>query len=215
MKYNIADTINELYRIFDVLNEHYFDNGLGYPIITIEEGKDEYGHFISPQTWAVVDSEDRLYEIAINPVYLNREINETVGTLLHEMIHYYATVNDIKDTTKTGKHTKKFKELAEKFDLVVDEDDYAHTTISPQLEQFIEEVVQPNGECFKLFVDYPLVEAQEPKPRKKTQFKYICPKCGMVAKAKAELNIVCGACNCALEMEDVEEDILLELDEEI
>lgn len=211
MKYNIADLTNELYRIFDILNEHYFDSNLEYPIITLQQdGYDTYGHFITPQTWAVIGSDERFYEININPLLLNRDTNDVIGTLLHEMVHFDNTVKGINDTTKAGKHNKKFKTSAEAVDLIVDDEDFAVTTVSPKLEEFITNVIQPNLDCFKLYMDYPDVEPKEPKPRKKTQFKYICPKCGMVAKAKAELNIVCGTCHETLEMEDVEEDILVE-----
>ena len=216
MKYNIADTINELYRIFNVLNEHYFENRLEDVVITIVVEDGVYGYLKTPKVWTTTDSDDFMFEIGMNPEYFDRDVNEIVGVLLHEMVHLDNQLNGIKDTTKAGKHNKKFKQTAEAVDLIVDEDDFGITDISPQLNKFISDIVKPDEDCFKLYIEYPVVEVEEPKPRKKTQFKYICPKCGMVAKAKAELNIVCGACNATLEMEDVEQEeetILFEYDE--
>lgn len=206
MEYRLSDTINELHRVFNILNDYYFNSELDSPIITIQEDKPNIcGSFMTEPTWFVVDDESKkFYEININPLCLDRDIDETIAVLLHEMVHYYNEIKGVKDCTKNGKHNKKFKESAEQVDLIVNEDDYSDTSASDTLKDFIHNEIQPNIDCFKLYMAYEMIE-KDVKPRKKTQFKYICPKCGMVAKAKAELNIVCGACNTNLEMEEVEE----------
>ncbi len=54
-------------------------------------------------------------------ILINRGIEETCGTLLHEMVHHYCFLNDIKDTSNNGVyHNRKFKEEAEKRGLIID-----------------------------------------------------------------------------------------------
>lgn len=206
MSRKICDLTNELYRTFDILNEHYFDSSLKEPIITIQKEKPYIcGHFISPEIWSDINSDEQYFEININPINLDRKIEDIIATLLHEMCHYFNYVNGINDTNG-NKHNKKFKKLAESVDLIVDEDNYAITDPSDTLKSFISNTIVPNADDYSIFMDLQLDETdKKKKPRKKTQFKYICPKCGMVAKAKAELNIVCGACSVELEMEEQDE----------
>lgn len=205
MSRGLINITKELYRIFDILNENYFDSELGEPIITIQKQRiNNLGHFIWGETWTDMNTNKSYYEINLNPINLDRDIYEIIGTLLHEMCHYYNCINNINDCNG-NKHNKKFKTIAEKVDLIVDEDNYGITYASDELKRFIDENVLPNKDSFGLFMDLGLDTDEEKKPRKKTQFKYICPKCGMVAKAKAELNIICGACGVELEMETEEE----------
>ena len=206
MKYNISDVIIELYKVFEILNREYFDNSLDEPIITVQEEKPNIlGYFITEPLWYNRGTNEKYYEINLNPIGFNKDSDEIIGVLLHEMCHYYNRINNINDG-KGNRHNKKFKESAERVGLVVDEDNFAITTTSDELKHFIHSNIEPfvDVNVFDLYLTIELKE-KERKPRKKTQFKYICPKCGMVAKAKAELNIVCGACQIELEMEDVEE----------
>lgn len=43
----ILNATNELYRIFDALNENYFDGKLPKVVITIQSSVKAYGHFSS------------------------------------------------------------------------------------------------------------------------------------------------------------------------
>lgn len=43
----ILNATNELYRIFDALNEKYFDSKLPRVVITIQSSVKAYGHFSS------------------------------------------------------------------------------------------------------------------------------------------------------------------------
>lgn len=197
----LENTIRELYKVFEILNYEYFDSSLELPIITIQKDKPSiYGHFMTEPIWQNKDKD--YYEINLNPIGFDRDFADIVGVLLHEMVHYHNKVNGINDG-KGNNHNKKFKETAERVGLVCNEDNYSNTENSDKLDEFIENVIRPqiNANVFDLQLVIPIKES---KPRKKTQFKYICPKCGMVAKAKAELNIVCGACKVELEMEDIE-----------
>ena len=214
----IIELTKELYRIFDVLNEEYFDWELDQPIITLQKQKpNNYGHFIEEQTWSSLTTNQQWNEINLNPINLDRDVDDIIGVLLHEMVHYYNSMNGINDCSGI-RHNKKFKAKAEEVGLVVENDEsigYGITDISDELRDFIDNTIQPNKDAFSIFMDLGFTEEdKETKPRKKTQFKYICPKCGMVAKAKTGLNIVCGVCQVELEMEDDDEIIFTEEEKE-
>ena len=208
----------ELYRIFDILNNEYFDGELVQPMITLQKQKpNNYGHFIEEQTWCSLDDDNKWNEININPINLDRNVEDIVGVLLHEMVHYWNSTHGINDCSGI-RHNKKFKAKAEEVGLLVENDEsigYGITDISDDLKYFIDNTIKPNKDAFSIYMDLGYTDDdKETKPRKKTQFKYICPKCGMVAKAKTGLNIICGACGIELEIEDDEEIIFTEEEKE-
>ena len=92
------------------------------PIITIQRNdkrKDSYGWFTTSKVWKSTDS-DR-YEINLSAEYLDRDINYTLTTLLHEMVHLYCAVNNIQDCSRSGTyHNKKYKSAAEEHGLNVE-----------------------------------------------------------------------------------------------
>ena len=83
-----------LNKIFDLLNEQYFESTLSRPTITIQSTPRAYGHFsLKTDTW--VSAIGNSHEINIGAGTLARPIENVVATLLHEMIHYYNFVNGV------------------------------------------------------------------------------------------------------------------------
>ena len=77
-----------LNRIFDLLNEEYFENELTRPVITIQSTPKAYGHFsLRDDTWVSVTGNS--HEINIGAGTLARPIESIVCTMLHEMVHYH------------------------------------------------------------------------------------------------------------------------------
>lgn len=210
----IGMVLEELYRIFGILNEDKFDGELTEPVITIQKTKGRtLGHFTVDRTWRDKNNEESeetsYYEINIDPRWFNsRTPAEIVETLLHEMVHYYNKVNDIKDCSGNV-HNKKFKSSAEKVGLVVEKGKgvgYGYTSMSEALNTYVDEVIKPNEAAFEYFRSVPV------KPsggsgggRKKSTFKYTCPDCGAEVKGKRDMTIKCGICDVVMKMEDVEE----------
>jgi hypothetical protein len=81
------------------------------------------------------------YEISLSAEYLNRGIEEICDTLLHEMIHLYNALNNIKDTSSNYVyHNKKFKEGCENHGLLVEKDKklgWSITTLKPETKEYI------------------------------------------------------------------------------
>lgn len=77
-----------LNKIFDLLNEHYFQGELARPTITIQSTPKAYGHFSTrPDTWVSVTGNS--FEINIGAGTIGRPIELVATTLLHEMTHYF------------------------------------------------------------------------------------------------------------------------------
>lgn len=142
---SISIVTNELEKLFSIFNKHYFNNELETPIITVspENGTNSYGWFT---TWRAWDdgSENGRYEINICAEHLNRPIQETIGTLLHEMVHLFNKMNDVQDCSRSGTyHNKRFKTAAEEHGLVVHKTSkygFSKTELSDEAITFVDEL---------------------------------------------------------------------------
>lgn len=99
----------QLEKMFRELNKHYFAGKLPEPIISLKKTPSAYGHITCSKVWQA-DGENK-YEINISSATLDRPIEETASTLLHEMVHEYCMETGIKDTSNNGVyHNRHFKE---------------------------------------------------------------------------------------------------------
>jgi len=217
----VGMVLDELYRIFDILNRDKFDSSLSEPVITIQKTRGEvFGHFTPDKVWLnKYESNDKkkpngdgkvaFYEINIDPRWFcTRTATDITETLLHEMVHYSNKVNEVKDCSGNI-HNKKFKAAAERVGLVVERDKkvgWGYTALSEELKEYIDTEVQAKESVFEYFRTGIIKLDTKKKKRKKSLFKYECPKCGTIAKAKKDVKIMCGDCNCTMDMEDIEED---------
>ena len=109
----------QLEKMFRELNKHYFAGKLPEPIISLKKTPSAYGHITCSKVWQA--GGENKYEINISSATLDRPIEETASTLLHEMVHEYCMETGIKDTSNNGVyHNRRFKEQAETHGLTVD-----------------------------------------------------------------------------------------------
>lgn len=72
-----------LYKVFNLLNENYYENELNPCIITLQKKRENnYGSFTKPPTWFNKTTNEEYYEININPLNMNCEPIEIVNTWL-------------------------------------------------------------------------------------------------------------------------------------
>ena len=210
----IGTALEELYRMFDILNHDKFDNVLPVPVITIQKTRgNALGHFTVNKVWKKKTNDDgqseeeAYYEINIDPRWFNERTAEDIAeTLLHEMVHYYNKVSDIKDCSGNV-HNKKFKERAESVGLIVTKGKsvgWGYTSMSDELEEYVKEKVAPLDTAFEYFRSD--VVKDKDKPKKKSLFKITCPQCGQEAKGKRGVSIKCGNCNVPMVMEPEDDD---------
>ena len=214
----IGTALEELYRVFTILNRDKFSNDLPEPVITIQKTRGSIlGHFSVDKVWrdkrriedgvVMTDNSDEMsyHEINIDPRWFcTRTSEEVVETLLHEMCHYANKMSDIKDCNGNV-HNKKFKSLAERVGLIVEKGKsvgWGYTSLSDELRGYIVEEVKPNEKAFEYFRTSVANIGGTKTPRKKKTFTYTCPDCGQTAKGKRDISIRCGNCDVDMEMED-------------
>ncbi len=195
-----------LNKIFDKLNERYFENALSKPIITIQSTPRAYGHVSVMKIWT--SGEQNRRELNIGAGTINRPIENVVSTLLHEMVHIYNMQHDIKDTSRGGAyHNKNFKREAEKRDLIITHSDSIGWSVTEPSDSLIEWCIENELEEIQVhrhdgfsFMPPPTGKTGSPAtvtkpPRKPSSTrKYICPHCNASVRATRTLSLICGEC---------------------
>lgn len=201
-----------LNKIFDLLNETYFESALSRPTITIQSTPKAYGHFsLREDTW--VSKLGGTHEINIGAGTLSRDIECVVATLLHEMVHYYNYVNGIQDCSRGNTyHNKRFKAAAEQRGLCVEHSDkygWSHTSPSDELLQFcldndLGDILINRNEFSGVRVPGTGTHSGTGiavPPKKSSTRKYLCPCCGNSVRATKTVNI--GCLDCGVQMIEV------------
>ena len=195
-----------LNKIFDLLNEEFFESSLSRPTITIQSTPKAYGHFsLNKDTW--ISKLGGTHEINIGAGTLARPIEEVVATLLHEMIHYFNFIMGIQDCSRGNTyHNRRFKDAAEARGLIITHSEkygYAHTAPSDKILEF----------CLRFGLTEILINRNEQTyfrvgggsgahsgangtvtPRTSSTRKYICPCCRMSVRATRTVRIACVDC---------------------
>lgn len=195
----MSDVVTKLESLFDILNRVYFDNALPKPVITVQSTPKAYGHCSTKKIWK--SENDGQYEINIGAEFLNRPSANTAATMCHEMVHLYCLVNEIQDTCQKGRYyNKTFKAEAEARDLEIGYDrtvGFSHTNPTEAFKKTLED----NG--FVLEVPFARVMPEEKaKAEREKPHRYVCPVCGQEVKTTADLSLICGICEVAMERAD-------------
>ena len=196
---------------FEVLNEVYFDNALPPVVITIMSSPRTYGHFTVGKVWKA--EENHFNEINISAEHLDRNIENVMATLQHELIHFYCQLNNIADTSQSGRyHNKNFKREAEARGLSISYAKYIGYSVTEPSQEFIE-VLQSNGIEKPMNINRDGVmgiagiggngsgddngkggadgKGIQTGKRKTSTRKYQCPCCGNSFRATKEIRVLC------------------------
>ena len=201
-----------LNKVFDLLNQTFFENALSRPTITIQSTPKAYGHFsLRDDTW--VSKNGMSHEINIGAGTLARPIEEVAATLLHEMVHYHNYINGVQDYSRGGTyHNRRFRDSAERHGLIVGHHDkYGWTITSPSdallqfcLDNDLTDILINRNEYSGFRVTGTGTHAPAPPPtgtRKSSTRKYICPCCGNSVRATKNVNIGCLDCMAQMILE--------------
>ncbi len=202
-----------LTKIFKDCNEHYFSNELETPVITIQSSVGAYGYITTSKVWQT--NGVARYELNIGAETLNRNIENVVATMLHEMTHLYCLMHDIKDTSNRGiYHNHRFKDIAENIaHLHIDKHEkYGYTLTSPTddtisfcLEYGLENIkINRNTYSYSASsIGTNGITATTKRTRRPSSTrKYICPVCGNSFRATKNLNVMCMDCNAQFVLAD-------------
>ena len=195
-----------LNKVFDLLNEEFFESALSRPTITIQSTPKAYGHFsLRDDAW--ISKNGKTHEINIGAGTLARPIENVCATLLHEMCHYWNCENGIQDCSRGGTyHNKRFKETAEAHGLIVKHSErygWSHTEPNDELLDFVlcnglTDILINRNEFsgFAIGGSGTHSGTDTTTTRKPSSSrKYICPCCGMSIRATRSVNVACLDCN--------------------
>lgn len=202
--------VGYLNKLFDLLNERFFDNELIRPTITIQSTPRAYGHFtLRGDTWKSITGDS--FEINIGAGTLSRPIELTATTLYHEMIHLFCANHNLKDTSNNYVyHNSTFKREAESHGGATVEKDpsgrYGWTITKPSeqmldfiLENSLTDILITRNE----YTGFSIAGGNShnnggllpTSPKKSSSRKYICPCCGNSVRATKVVNIACRDCD--------------------
>ncbi len=202
-----------LEKIYRDLNNDMFGGKLEEPIITIQSTPRAYGHVTCGKVWKSKNGEK--YELNLGAGTIGRPIEETVSTMLHEMVHIYNLMHDIQDCSRGNTyHNKKFKIKAEEVGLKIDHDPrigWSITSPSDDLILYIankgwDDILINREEGSRLPISGPkgkdTENGTEKTKKPSSTRKYICPCCGISTRATKEIRIMCMDCGEQMVVEE-------------
>lgn len=202
----MSRAVGQLEKMYNVLNEDFFGGALPIPVITVQSKPGTFGHMTGGKVWTRKD--DRGYELNIAAEVLNYPIEETIDTMLHEMVHLYCRENNIKETSRGGKyHNGKFKEEAERVGLTCYKtEQYGWNTrpgdniVEYALEKGWSEIKISRSTMPPMLMIGATGTAHSGAgtvsggKRPSSTRKLVCPCCGQSVRATKKVNILCGDC---------------------
>lgn len=196
-----------LNKVFNLINEEYFESALEMPTITIQSTVGAYGHVTTSKVWQTEKGKTS-YELNVGADYLARPIENVVATLIHEACHLYAMQNGIKDTSNQGVyHNSRFKAIAEARGLIIERHaKYGWTLTSPS-EETIDFCIRNDLQDIRVSRNTGLTftaigtgkagnagEPPKPTSKKSSSIKWVCPQCGAIIRSTKAVNVICGDC---------------------
>lgn len=204
----MSRAIAQLELMYRTANKDFFRDTLPLPIITVQStNRKSYGHSTNKKVWFNNAHEElEQYEINIAAEFLNEEIECTLDTLIHEMIHLYCRINNIKECSRGGiYHNKKFKELAEKCGLkTYYSEKTGWNTDHKGNEKLTEYALINNFYDIEIGKKTPktilnnFTTINENRQGKSSTIKYWCPYCKLKIRATKNIDslIQCKTCKC-------------------
>ena len=205
---NYRRTVQYLQKIYNLINEEYFNNELEEITLTVQESTRSYGHVSISNTWFTDDK--AMKELNISANYLRRDITEVVTTLIHECSHIWNMQHEIKDTSNGYiYHNKKFKKTAEELGHIhIERHEKYGWTVSTPTEETIDFCIRNDLDNIQIgrqdtfsFGGFSggtsgnTTPISRKAPKKSSTRRYICPCCGMIIRATKDVNIMCMDCN--------------------
>ena len=201
----MSRAVSQLEHIYNSLNADFFGGELPVPIITVQSKPGTMGHCSVAKVWQRPDG--HTYELNVAAEVLNYPIEETLDTMVHEMVHLFCRENGIKEVSRGGMyHNGKFKAEAERrglecyqtgrygwntrpSDLLVEyalnkgwnEIRIGRNTLPPAMRTGATGTAQPGA-------------ATPGGKRPSSTRKVVCPVCGQSVRATKKVNIICGVC---------------------
>jgi hypothetical protein len=199
---------------YDYFNKTLFESKLKPCLLVFREGKKRtglitLGHF-APHRWT--KGEEHCHEISLNPDTLLRDFEDTMSTLVHEMVHQWQ--QDHATPPRGGYHDRQWaKKMGEVGLIASDTGEPGGKQTGQRMTHYIERggpfaaafkkmpdsvrLPWATGVAFQISKEKP---EKEEKPRNK--LKYTCPGCESNVWGKSGLSIICGECDQQFEEQE-------------
>jgi len=203
----MSRAVGQLEHIYNALNVDFFGGALPTPIITVQSRPGTMGHCSNAKVWR--REEEHAYELNIAAEVLNYPIEETLDTIIHEMVHLYCRENNIKETSRGGRyHNGRFKAEAEKRGLTCFQCGAAGWNTKPG-DNLVEYAINKGWNEIRIGRNNlpPAMRtgatgaaqtggagAEDGGKRPSSTRKLICPHGGQSVRATKAVNILCGDC---------------------
>lgn len=190
-------TVAFLGKLYDFINEHLFGGELVKPVITVQvdSRNKAYGWWSVNKVWHENKDDEGVHELNMCAQYLNRPIEEIASTMIHEMCHQFATLQNLQDTSRSCVyHNKLFKAIAESHGLnvvKVDKIGWSQTSLTSETAEIIRKFVAHNEKN----VIYRSPLSTNTTVKSSSTRKYVCPCCHTSVRATKQVNIMCADCN--------------------
>lgn len=200
--------VNQLEKMFRVLNEDFFNGELETPVITVTPTKRAYAHYTPWDAWQTKENAKR--EINIASGTLDRPLENITASLLHEMCHMYNdTVLNVQDVSRGGTfHNKHFASCCREHGLICTRTEkygFSRTEPSDRLlewvllhDEFREvEMCRTDSSYASIGVGAhsgSIDTIHTSTPKNSGSRRYVCPCCGTIVRATKAVNIICGDC---------------------
>ncbi|OIJ12970.1 hypothetical protein BKP35_10445 [Anaerobacillus arseniciselenatis] len=200
---NLQPAITELHKIYKKANEILFNNELPEDVvITIQsrgKRKGTLGWMYTKPVWEAGEDKE-LYEINIASEALKRDYFEIITTLIHEMVHVWNAVGEVKDTSRGNSyHNKRFLASAIEAGMEYTHErphekiGYSAVTLTKETQNKIK-FWGINKEAFA--VSRKDLNAGGQAKKKSNIIKWCCPSCDLIMRSsKPNVNVKCIDCD--------------------
>jgi hypothetical protein len=193
-------------KAFDWFNAALFGDQLPHCILNHSRHARSMG-FFAPLRWECEDG--RTHEISLNPDVLKRPAEDTMGTLVHEMVHLWQ--QEFGKPSRRGYHNREWADRMESVGLMPSDTGQPGGKRTGQRVSHYIIADGPFDIAFRAMPrEYLLpwlsgapVKASGPDRKDKNKIKYTCPGCAANVWGKPELSIICGACGEAFSAESI------------
>ena len=178
----------ELERWYDELNRFLFDSKLPTAIFCFLSSTLKKELILGENNVKIFVTEDLLHE----------DIKQIILFIIHQQVHIYCNLNDIKDCSRNRRyHNLNFKEAAEKHGLVmgVNPKDGSYVIdAKPYVWDNVEDIVAGSRWQELLAVHDDFEDYWKKQYKKSNKGLYECPECGRNAVGERYVKIICGYC---------------------
>jgi predicted SprT family Zn-dependent metalloprotease len=190
-----GDQFGAYRQAFDYFNRALFGDRLPRCILNFSRRGSVYG-FFSPERWARGD--DHTHEISLNPDLLHRPVLESMGTLVHEMVHELQ--HEFGKPSRRGYHNKEWADMMESIGLMPSNTGHPGGRRTGQRMSHYIIDGGPFDVAFRAMppeYQLPWTSGQTPadRPPRADKVKYQCPMCAIAVWGKAGLHVVCEDCD--------------------